>query len=82
MPVAFHPLTMPIVEVSLPNKVDNEIDRLVEQDEFMNRDQAIENLLSKGISVYDTGEDAPPEEAEDVFTQVVDDQHDPALDSD
>lgn len=73
---------MPVVEVSLPNKVDEEIDRLVQQDEFMNREQAVEELLSKGISAYGTGGDEGAEPAQDVFTQVVDDQQDPAMDND
>lgn len=73
---------MPVVEISLPNRVDVEIDRLVEEDEFMNREQAIEELLSKGVAAYDLIEAPDDETSGDVFTQVVDDQHDPAMDSD
>lgn len=73
---------MPQIEVSLPRKIDTEIDRLVEQEEFVNRDQAIETLLSNGILVYDTADESPSEMTEDVFTQSVDDQQDPAMQDD
>ncbi|PSQ33617.1 CopG family transcriptional regulator, partial [Halobacteriales archaeon QS_9_70_65] len=32
---------MPDVEVSLPDRIDSEIDRLIEQGEFLNREQAV-----------------------------------------
>jgi len=44
------------IEMSLPDRIDSEIDRLVEQDEFLNRDQAVEELLSMGISSYNMTE--------------------------
>lgn len=72
---------MPIVEVSIPAKIDDEIDRLVQGEEFMSREQAVEELLSKGISVYDTTDGTSSELTEDVFSQVVEDQQDPALDT-
>lgn len=40
---------MPLVEVKLPYRVDDEIDQLVEQDVFINREQAIQELLSKEL---------------------------------
>lgn len=73
---------MPQVEVSLPMRIDSEIDRLVEDGEFINRDRAIEGLLATGISVYDTDVESPDEMDENVFTQAMDDQQDPALDRD
>lgn len=66
----------------MPNRVHDEIDRLVEEDEFMNRDQAIEKLLSKGIAAYGPADAPDAESPDEVFTQVVDDQHDPAMVSD
>lgn len=69
---------MPRVEISLPTRTDDEIDRLVEDGAFINREQAIEGLLSKGISVYDTTGEEPTELDEAVFTRAMDDQQDPA----
>jgi Arc/MetJ-type ribon-helix-helix transcriptional regulator len=69
---------MPKVEVSLPDRVETEIDRLVEQGEFVNRDQAVEELLSMGVSAYDVEEETE-EPGEDLFSQTVEDQHDPAM---
>lgn len=70
---------MPKVEMSLPDRIDSQIDRLVEQGEFLNREQAVEELLTMGVSAYDTEEEAPEETGEDLFTQAVDDQQDPAM---
>ncbi|MDY6819908.1 MAG: CopG family transcriptional regulator [Halobacteriales archaeon] len=70
---------MPSVEVSIPDHVDSEINRLVERGDFINREQAIEQLLSMGLSAQGTGEDSDQEVGEDMFTQAVDDQQDPAI---
>ena len=69
---------MPDVEVSLPDRIDSEIDRLVEQGEFLNREQAVEELLSMGVSAYAPTDEADQQEGEDLFTQMTDDQTDPA----
>ena len=69
---------MPDVEVSLPDRIDSEIDRLIEQGEFLNREQAVEELLTMGVSVYAPTEEAEETEGEDLFTQMTDDQTDPA----
>jgi Arc/MetJ-type ribon-helix-helix transcriptional regulator len=63
----------------LPDDVDIEISQLVEEGEFINRDQAVEELLSLGVSAYTTDETASQTPDEDLFTQVVDDQQDPAI---
>ncbi len=71
------------VELSLPDRIDNDIRRLVEQGEFVNRDQAVEELLSMGMSAYNTtstDESQGPEE--NLFSQAVEDQQDPAARSD
>ena len=69
---------MPDVEVSLPDRIDSEIDRLVEQGEFLNREQAVEELLTMGVSAYAPTEEAEEAEGENLFTQMTDDQTDPA----
>jgi len=69
---------MPDVEVSLPDRIDSEIDRLIEQGEFLNREQAVEELLTMGVSAYAPTEETDEQEAEDLFTQMTEDQQDPA----
>lgn len=68
---------MPEVEVSLPDRIDSEIARLVEQGEFLNREQAVEELLSMGVSAYAPAE-TTNEPDQDLFTQMTEDQQDPA----
>ncbi|MFB6195286.1 MAG: CopG family transcriptional regulator [Haloplanus sp.] len=70
---------MPTAEVSLPDDIDIEIRQLVEEGEFINRDQAVEELLSLGVSAYTTEESPNQSTEEDLFTQVVEDQQDPAI---
>lgn len=70
---------MPRIEVTLPDQINDQIDRLVEQGDFLNRDQAIEELLSMGVSTYDMTDDEPEMQGEDMFTQTIDDQQDPAI---
>lgn len=67
------------VKVSLPDQTASEITRLVEQGDFLNDDQAIEELLTLGIQAYETTESAEPELGEDEFTTMVEEQRDPAL---
>ncbi|MFB6154856.1 MAG: CopG family transcriptional regulator [Haloferacaceae archaeon] len=73
---------MPEVEVTVPDRIESDIDRLVEDGEFLNREQAVEELLSMGVSAYDTGDGSTQEPNEDLFTQTVDDQQDPAIEDD
>jgi Arc/MetJ-type ribon-helix-helix transcriptional regulator len=70
------------IELSLPDRIDSDIRRLVEQGEFVNRDQAVEELLSMGMSAYNTTstDDSGPEE--NLFSQAVEDQQDPAARTD
>jgi len=72
------------IEVDLPDRIDGEINRLVESGEFLNRERAIEDLLQRGVSAYDVDEEAGgmEEMEEDLFTQAVDDQQDPAMQDD
>lgn len=71
---------MPNVEVALPDRIDTEIDRLVEQGEFLNREQAVEELLTMGVSAYAPTEEEETEEQ--LFSQMTDDQQDPAARTD
>lgn len=70
------------VDVTLPDRVDSEIDRLVESGEFLNREQAVEELLSLGLSSYDTSTESASEMDENLFNQAVDEQQDPAIQDD
>ncbi|SNZ12665.1 hypothetical protein SAMN06269185_1859 [Natronoarchaeum philippinense] len=72
---------MPNIEVSLPDRVDTEIDRLVDQGEFLNREQAVEELLSMGMSAYESSPETSSQDDEWVM-QNVEDQQDPALQND
>ncbi|WP_049969122.1 DUF7120 family protein [Haladaptatus cibarius] len=65
-------------EVAIPDRIDSDIDRLVDQGDFLNREKAVEDLLSLGISSYGAVDDADDQLDDDLFTQAVDDQHDPA----
>ncbi len=68
------------IEVSLSDQTESELTRLVEQGEFINRDQAVEKLLSRGLSAYQTTEEDPTTEMdENMFEQMTDEQQDPAL---
>lgn len=71
---------MPNIEVSLPDRVDTEIDRLVDQGEFLNREQAIEELLSMGMSAYETTGTSTQDD--EWVMQNVEDQTDPAMQDD
>lgn len=64
--------------MSLSERTDSEIDRFVEAGDFVSREEAIEEFLRNGISVYRTDEEPASEMDEDMFTSSVDDQQDPA----
>ncbi|MFH5801932.1 CopG family transcriptional regulator [Haladaptatus sp. CMAA 1911] len=69
---------MVTLEVALPDRIKSDIDRLVEQGDFLNQEQAVEELLSLGLSAQETGDESNEELDEDLFTQAVDEQQDPA----
>jgi Arc/MetJ-type ribon-helix-helix transcriptional regulator len=55
---------MPKVEITIPEHLEMQIAQLVEQGEFVNREEAIEDLLSAGMKAYKTSgptEDDEPE---------------------
>ena len=43
---------MPQVEVSLSDELVSEIERMAEGEEFVNREEAVEQLLTAGIEAY------------------------------
>ncbi|MCO8244741.1 MULTISPECIES: CopG family transcriptional regulator [unclassified Haladaptatus] len=69
---------MATFEVALPDRIESDIDRLVEQGDFLNQEQAIEELLTMGLSAQDTGDEFEEELDGDLFTDAVDEQQDPA----
>lgn len=71
---------MPTYEVSLPDKMESKINRVVQEGDFLNREQAIEELLSRGISVYNTTASSSSDDSYgDSFSSGFDEQNDPAL---
>ena len=69
-------------KIDLPERIDSQIDRFVQQGEFINRDEAVEELLTLGLTAFDTDDEPSRQPGEDLFTQATDDQHDPAADTD
>jgi Arc/MetJ-type ribon-helix-helix transcriptional regulator len=53
---------MPRVEVELPDRLEVQIQQMVEQGEFLTREDAVEELLSMGVSAYDTDDDDDEEQ--------------------
>ncbi len=45
---------MPRVEITVPEHLEMQITQMVEQGEFLNREEAIEELLSTGIKSFKT----------------------------
>lgn len=45
---------MPKVEITIPEHLEMQIAQMVEQGEFVNREEAIEDLLSTGLKAYKT----------------------------
>ncbi|MGM0604747.1 MAG: DUF7120 family protein [Halobacteriota archaeon] len=69
---------MATFEIPISDRIDSEIDRLVDAGEFINREQAIEELLTMGVSTYTTSASTDDEVGDELFSQVTDDQQDPA----
>lgn len=75
---------MPRVEITLPEELYAEFERAIEE-EFMNRDEAIEELLSAGIDAYRPGSEEPNPEAEfaeEFADEMWDTADDPMADDD
>lgn len=73
---------MATIEVDLPDRISGELDRLVESGEFLNRERAFEELLQRGVSAYNVDDDPTNELDDDLFSQAVEDQQDPAMEQD
>ena len=68
---------MTTVEVTLPEEMDAELEYLIEEGEFVSRDQAVADLISIALRTDD--EDSTPDYlADDIFMQTIADQQDPA----
>lgn len=46
---------MPKVEINLPEHLEMRITRLIDRGEFVNREEALEALISAGIKAYEAG---------------------------
>ena len=53
-PVESPNVPMPKVEINIPEHLEMQIAQLVEQGEFVNREEAIEDLLATGLKAYKT----------------------------
>jgi len=67
------------LKVSLPDQTESEIQRLIDQGDFLNRDKAVEELLTLGISAYETTDDETDELSDTAFNTPANEQQDPAL---
>jgi len=56
---------MPSVEITVPEHLEMQIAQLVEQGEFVSREEAIEELISTGMKAYKTS--GPVDEEEPSF---------------
>lgn len=45
---------MPKVEVTVPDHIEMQIAQLVDRDEFVSREEAVEELLASGLKAYKT----------------------------
>jgi len=45
---------MPQVKITVPEHLERQIAQMVEEGEFLNREEAVEELLSTGIKAYKT----------------------------
>jgi Arc/MetJ-type ribon-helix-helix transcriptional regulator len=55
---------MPKIEITIPEHLEMQIAQLVEQSEFLNREEAVEDLIAAGIRAYKTGGAVDDEEPE------------------
>ncbi len=46
---------MPRVEITVPEHLETRITQMIEQGEFVDRQEAVEELLSTGIKAFKTG---------------------------
>jgi len=53
---------MPKIDITIPEHLEMQIAQLVEQGEFLNREEAVEDLIAAGIRAYKTGGPVDDEE--------------------
>ncbi|MFB6083851.1 MAG: hypothetical protein ABEJ94_06370 [Halorientalis sp.] len=70
---------MPTVEVSLPQDVHAQFERLVDE-EFVTQEEAVEELLSAGLEAYTRDVSGDDRGATDVADEYADDMWDTAED--
>ncbi|ESS12284.1 MAG: hypothetical protein A07HR60_00828 [uncultured archaeon A07HR60] len=58
---------MPQVEITIPEHLEMQVAQMVEQNEFLNREEAIEELLSTGLKAFKTS--GPQDEDEPGFEE-------------
>ncbi|MFB6155272.1 MAG: cell surface protein [Haloferacaceae archaeon] len=56
---------MPKIELTVPEHLEMQIAQLVEQGEFVNREEAVEELLATGLKAYKTS--GPMDDEDDPF---------------
>lgn len=57
------------VEITVPEHLDMQVAQLVEQGEFLNREEAIEELLSTGLKAYKTSGPISDDQADAGFEE-------------
>lgn len=57
---------MPKVEITIPEHLEMQIVQFVEQGDFVNREEAVEELLSVGVKAYKTSGEAVREDDRDI----------------
>lgn len=55
------------IEVDIPTRLDTQIGQLVEDGEFLNRQEAVEELLTTGLQTYQTDVDIEEDEGDLAF---------------
>jgi Arc/MetJ-type ribon-helix-helix transcriptional regulator len=58
---------MVTVEINVPDHLDMQIAQLVDQGDFVNREEAVEELLSTGLKAYKTSGPMPDNAGEGGF---------------
>jgi Arc/MetJ-type ribon-helix-helix transcriptional regulator len=54
---------MPKVELNIPEHLEMQMTQMIEQGEFVNREEAVEDLLAAGLRAYRTGGGMEDEDA-------------------
>ncbi|MFB6254393.1 MAG: CopG family ribbon-helix-helix protein [Halobacteriaceae archaeon] len=63
---------MPTIEVSIPDQLEMQIEQMVDEEDFVSRQEAYEQLLQAGLSTYkaqETSEEPGTEFAEEMMGQ-------------